>query len=339
MRKKRNRLYPVAAALALIGLAGCGAQDAVQHEIELLTPVEAVVDIETVMYRDLYTMTTRDAELAPYTEELSFEASGRISKLYVELGSEVKAGDLLAEQEEEGVVSDASSALNRYLSEKKTYMDTVKAAKKKLASNPGKEEKEWQELILAQAEELWAMQEPQLWAAWEEARSKVGKSQIFAPYDGVVTACLSEGTTVSAGQPILALADTNRLYVTVGSYLSPADYSNYEEIYAIVNGKETEVTYIEELMEEEGLNTYYSAVDYNGARMGDFVLVCMKNNYHPQVLSIPSKAIYRDSSGSYVYFLEGDTRVRRDVVTGYSGTVYVEILEGLQEGDKVYVKN
>lgn len=339
MRKKRNRLYPVAAALALIGLAGCGAQDAVQHEIELLTPVEAVVDIETVMYRDLYTMTTRDAELAPYTEELSFEASGRISKLYVELGSEVKAGDLLAEQEEEGVVSDASSALNRYLSEKKTYMDTVKAAKKKLASNPGKEEKEWQELILAQAEELWAMQEPQLWAAWEEARSKVGKSQIFAPYDGVVTACLSEGTTVSAGQPILALADTERLYVTVGSYLSPADYSNYEEIYAIVNGKETEVTYIEELMEEEGLNTYYSAVDYNGARMGDFVLVCMKNNYHPQVLSIPSKAIYRDSSGSYVYFLEGDTRVRRDVVTGYSGTVYVEILEGLQEGDKVYVKN
>ena len=92
-------------------------------------------------------------------------------------------------------------------------------------------------------------------------------------------------------------------------------------------------------MEEEGSYTYYAAEDYNGARMGDFVLVCMKSNYHPQVLSIPSKAIYRDSSGNYVYFLEGDTRVRRDVVTGYSGTVYVEILEGLQEGDRVYVKN
>lgn len=339
MRKKRKGLYPVAAVLAIIGLAGCGAQETMQNEIELLTPVEAVVDIETVMYRDLYTMTTRDAEVAPYTEELGFEAGGRISKLYVELGSEVKAGDLLAEQEEDGVVNAASSALNRYLSEKKTYMDTVKAAKKKLASKLSKEEKEWQELLLAQAEEMWAMQEPQLWVAWEEARSKVGKSQIFAPYDGVVTACLSEGTTVAAGQPVLALADTDRLYITVGSYLAPSDYSSYEEIYAIVNGKETEITYIEELMEEEGSYTYYSAEDLNGANMGDFVLVCMKNNYHPQVLSIPSKAIYRDSSGSYVYLLDGDTRIRRDVVIGYSGTVYVEIAEGLKEGDRVYVKN
>ena len=339
MRKKRNGLYPVAAALVILGLAGCGTKDTMQKEIELLTPVEAVVDIETVMYRDLYTMTTRDAELAPYTEELSFEAGGRISKLYVELGSEVKTGDLLAEQEEEGVMNAASGALNKYLSEKKVYMDTVKAAKKKLAANPSKEEKEWQELLIAQAEELWVMQEPQLWSAWEEARSRVGKSQIFAPCDGVVTACLGEGTTVSAGQPILALADTNRLYVTVGSYLSPADYSNYEEIYAIVNGKETEVTYIEELMEEEGLNTYYSVADYNGAQMGDYVLVCMKSNFHDRVLSIPSKAIYRDSSGSYVYLLDGDIRVRRDVVTGYNGDVYVEITEGLQEGDRVYVKN
>ena len=339
MRKKRNGLYPVAAALLIFGLAGCGTRGAMQKEIELLTPVEAVVDIETVMYRDLYTITTRDAALAPYTEELSFEASGRISKLYVELGTEVKAGDLLAEQEEEGVVSDASNALDKYLSEKKVYMDTVKAAKKKLATKPGKEEKEWQELLIAQAEELWEMQEPQLWAAWEEARSKVGKSQIFAPCDGVITACLSEGTNVSAGQPVLALADTGRLYITVGSYLSPADYSNYEEVFAIINGKETEVSYIEELMEEEGLCTFYSPADYNGAQMGDFVLICMKSNCHENVLSIPSKAIYRDSSGSYVYLLDGDIRVRRDVVIGYSGDVYVEIAEGLQEGDRVYVKN
>ena len=85
--------------------------------------------------------------------------------------------------------------------------------------------------------------------------------------------------------------------------------------------------------------TYYSAEDYSGAKMGDYVLVCMKSNYHDHVLSIPSKAIYRDSSGSYVYLLDGDIRVRRDVVTGYSSDVYVEILEGLQEGDRVYVKN
>ena len=81
------------------------------------------------------------------------------------------------------------------------------------------------------------------------------------------------------------------------------------------------------------------ATPHNQAGMGDFVLICMVGNYHPQVLSVPSGAVYRDSTGTYVYLLDGDTRVRKDVILGYSGTVYVEIAEGLQEGDRVYVKN
>ena len=338
MKRKKGGLY-LMAVFAAACLAGCGAKDAMQNEIELLSPVEAVVDIETVMYRDLYTVTTKDAELAPYTEELTFEAGGRIANLYVEIGSVVKAGDLLAEQEEEEVRNAASNALNKYLSEKKVYVDTVKAVNKKLATNLTREEKEWQELLLAQAEELWEMQEPELWAAWEEARSKVGHSQIFAPYDGVVTACLSEGATVAAGQPVIAVADTDRLYITVGRYLSPSELSNYERVYAIIDGKETEVTYVEELMKEEGAYTYYMTEDTGNAGMGDFVLICMVGNYHPEVLSIPSNAVYRDSTGTYVYLMEEDTRVRKDVTLGYSGTVYVEIAEGLQEGDRVYVKN
>lgn len=338
MKRKRSGLCLAILALTAGCLTGCGA-GTMQNEIELLAPVEAVVDIETVMYRDLYKVTTRDAEVAPYTEELTFEAGGRIANLYVEVGSVVKAGDLLAEQDEESVRNMAGNALNKYLSEKKTYVDTVKAAKKKLAMNLTKEEREWQELLLAQAEELWEMQEPVLWSTWEEARAKVGHSQIFAPYDGVVTACLSEGTTVAAGQPVLAVADTERLYITVGSYLPPSEFENYEKVYALVNGKETEVAYVEELMEEEGTYTYYTAKELNGAGMGDFVLICMVGNYHPQVLSVPNSAVYRDSSGSYVYLLDGDTRVRRDVITGYTGDVYVEIVDGLQEGDRVYVKN
>ena len=338
MRKKRNSLYPLLFMLTAICFAGCG-KDAKQDEIELMAPVEAVVDIETVMYRDLYTVSTRDAELAPYTEELMFEAGGNISKLYVKVGSVVKKGDLLAEQEEEGVRNAADSALTKYMTEKKVYVDAIKDAKKKLATKLSKEEKEWQELLMAQAEELWTMQEPVLWTAWEEARAKLGNSRIYAPYDGVVTACLTEGVNVAAGQPVLALADPERLYITVGSYLPPSEYGNYEKVYGIINGTETELTYVEELMEEEGTLTYYTAEDYQGAEMGDFILVSMVSNYHPQVLSIPNNAVYRDSTGSYVYLLEEDTRVRRDVVTGYSGNVYVEILEGLQEGDRVYVKN
>lgn len=326
-------------ALGAICFAGCGKEMTEQEDIALLAPMEAVVDVEPVLYRDLYTMTMREAELTPYTEELSFKTSGTVTNLYVEVGSEVKAGDLLAEQEEDGMASRASAALDKYLSEKKVYVDTWKRAKKKLATNLSKEEKEQQELAVKQAEERWNMQEPILWAAWEEARAKVGSSQIFAPCDGVITACLVEGTSVAAGQPVMAIADTSKLCIVVGSCLPPSEYRRYERVYAVINGKETEITYMEDLMENENTYTYYEAQEWNGASIGDYILVCMVSDMHEHVLSVPNRAVYKDSDGSYVYLYEDGARVRREVITGYKDSVYVEIVEGLQEGDKVYVKN
>ncbi|MGN1084054.1 MAG: efflux RND transporter periplasmic adaptor subunit, partial [Lachnospiraceae bacterium] len=338
-REKRKGFRLAAIALTAVCFTGCKTQELPQESIELLAPVEAVVDIETALYRDLYTLTTKEAELAPHTEELAFEAGGSVSKLYVEIGSEVKAGDLLAEQEEDGVRKAAENALNKYLTEKKAYLDAVKSARKKLASGIGGDEKEWQELLIRQAEETWAMQEPGLWEAWETAKARVGNSKIYAPYDGVVTACVGLGTEIAAGQPVLALADTTRQYITVGSYLAPSEYETYDRVYAFINGKETEITYEEELMQEEGLLTYYTAENLNGAKIGDFILVCMVSDLHEQVLSIPNNALYKDSLGSYVYLMRDGTRIRQNVTTGYKNNVYTEIVDGLEEGDQVYVKN
>lgn len=338
MGKNKIGLCLAGATLFAVCIAGCNKEDTKKEEIELLAPVEAVVEMETAISRDLYKVVTRDAEVAPYTQELSFDAVGQLSHLYVEVGSEVKKGDLLAEQEEEGVRDMANAVLDKYLSEKKKYMDAVKTARKKIASGISEEEKEWQELLIKQAEELWAMQEPILWSEWEEARSKVGISQIFAPCDGVVTACIREGSNVAAGQSVIAIADMSRLYITSNVYVSPSDYSGYKDVYGIVNGKETELIYMDELMQEKGSFSYYGVEDLNGAGIGDFVLICMVSDYHEDVLSIPSSAVYRDSNGSYVYLMEENGRVRRDVTTGYTTDVYVEIVEGLQEGDRVYVK-
>lgn len=337
MGKNRIGLCLAGIMLLMVYAAGCQKEN-IKEEIELLAPVEAVVDIETAISRDLYTVITRDAELAPYTQELSFDAVGTLSRLYVEVGSEVKAGDLLAEQEEEGVKDVANAVLDKYLSEKKIYMDAVKSARKKIASGLSAEEKAWQELKIKQAEELWVMQEPILWNAWEEARSKVGVSQIFAPCDGVVTACIREGSNVAEGQSVMAIADMNRLYITSNVYVSPSEYNGYKDVYGIVNGKETELIYKDELMQEKGAYSYYEVEDLNGAQIGDYVLVCMISDYHEDVLSVPNSAVYRDSNGTYVYLLEENGRVRREVTTGYKTDVYVEIVEGLQEGDRVYVK-
>lgn len=339
MKEKKRGVLLAGIALATVCLAGCAETEEMEETIALLTPAEAVVDVETVLYRDLYVLTTKDAEIAPHTEELSFEAGGRVAHVYVEIGSEVKKGDLLLEQEEDGVKTAAGNAIDKYLSEKKTYVDTVKNARKKIAASTDKEEKEWYALLIRQAEEIWTMQEPVLQAAWEEAKAKVGFSKIYAPYDGVITACASQGDTLAAGQPAVAVADPNRQYVMVSGYTAPSAYAAYEKVYAIVNGKETKLTYVEERMEEESSYTYYVAEEKENAKIGDFVLVCMVSDYYADALSIPNNAVYKDSNGSYVYLIEEDSRVRRDVQTGYKNDAYTEILDGLEEGDRVYVKN
>ena len=61
----------------------------------------------------------------------------------------------------------------------------------------------------------------------------------------------------------------------------------------------------------------------------------------PDALLIPANALFRDSSGKYVYVYEadGETRVRRSVETGVTTDWQVQITDGLEEGEIVYVAN
>ena len=56
------------------------------------------------------------------------------------------------------------------------------------------------------------------------------------------------------------------------------------------------------------------------------------------VLTIPANALYRDEKGRYVYKIVDKQRVRCNVTIGITNEIKVEILEGLQEGDVVYVQ-
>ena len=57
-----------------------------------------------------------------------------------------------------------------------------------------------------------------------------------------------------------------------------------------------------------------------------------------RTVSRPINALYRDSSGSYVYLNEDGERKRVAVTVGIQTDTVAEIKEGLQEGDEIYVK-
>lgn len=55
------------------------------------------------------------------------------------------------------------------------------------------------------------------------------------------------------------------------------------------------------------------------------------------VLSAPEMAVYTDDAGSYVFVLEKGVLARRDIKTGLRGNGYYQVLEGLNEGDRVVI--
>ena len=52
-------------------------------------------------------------------------------------------------------------------------------------------------------------------------------------------------------------------------------------------------------------------------------------------LLVPVEAVNSDKNGDFVYVVENDIVVRKDVVTGVSSDTQIEIISGLKENDQV----
>jgi HlyD family secretion protein len=71
---------------------------------------------------------------------------------------------------------------------------------------------------------------------------------------------------------------------------------------------------------------------------GQYAAIQIIKSYREDVLTVPINALYKDGVNYYVYKQEDGHSVRCDVKTGVISSTKAEILEGLEEGDVVYVK-
>jgi RND family efflux transporter MFP subunit len=58
----------------------------------------------------------------------------------------------------------------------------------------------------------------------------------------------------------------------------------------------------------------------------------------PEVLAIPRDAVMEEQGNRFVYLVEGNRAARRPIVTGIEQDRFLEIKEGLKEGDQVVVR-
>ena len=307
--------------------------------------------------------------------DVGAQVSGQIEKLHVELGQEVRRGDLVANIDsttQENELRTNQARLKTYQAQlaareialriAQTRYDREKKLRSAEATSKENFENAENELALAKAtmDELHSSI-LQTEIALNTAEVNLGYTKIHSPLNGtVVSLPVEEGQTVNANQTtpnIARIADLSHMEIKI--QISEGDITRVapgmEVSYTILS--EPEKTFRTTLRSiDPGLTTltngsYTGSTDSTAAvyyygklrvpnpegklRIGMTVQSTVTIAEARNVLTVPSLAVQARNGKYFVHVLFDDTAQEREVTPGLSDTLYTEIHEGLNEGDQV----
>jgi len=184
-------------------------------------------------------------------------------------------------------------------------------------------------------------------AAYAAAEDVLSKSNVRAPFDGIVYFLpVKQGAFVNAGDLLLQVADLRK--VQVRAFIDEPDVAR------LALGDPMEITWdaIPERIWKTTLSMIPSTVRLHGARnVGE--TTCIVDNAdlkllpninigvtivtgeHENVLVVPREAVRVDDTTPYVLLVSGDQLQRRNVETALSNLTQVEVRNGLVARDRI----
>ena len=187
----------------------------------------------------------------------------------------------------------------------------------------------------------------------EEFNSYIVGNDVIAEYSGVVTEVpLSVGDGVTRNTSLVTLYDASD--VTMEITVSEDDYESIDQdgevnisytAYSdtIYSGTISEVSDAE--YDSDSGEVYYTLTvtvqgDVSGLYEGMTGDVTCVTKETKEVTYVSNRAIFRDGTRSYVKVRdENGNIIEKDVTTGFSDGVNVEIIEGLSQGDTVLIES
>jgi HlyD family secretion protein len=303
-------------------------------------------------------------------------AAGRVKAVHVDVGEQVKAGQLLAEIDPvdlderlrsiDASYARASSAVLAAAAQRKDVLarQTVAGLNArryrdlgdKHFVSPSAVESKQQELTSAQA--AVDASEANLQSARQEVvrlkadqdgvRQQRNNLRLVAPVDGVLTSRdVEAGSTVIAGQSVVKLIEPNSLWVKVRLDQGRSRGLALEQAATIalrsnpgipLTGKVVRIEPVSDSVTEERITLVAFDQIPLGVSIGEMAEVTVHTAPHQSGLTLPNAAIKQTSQGTGVWQLrDGKPAFVAIKLGGSSLEGLVQVLEGLSAGDEIIV--
>lgn len=355
-------LRNISAAFLLAALAACGAKTATEDPIARLNELkdqhsaiekeikELEKDLEAKGLIEMKIRTVATAELksgvfrhfidlqgrveADESVMATSQIPGALKRVYVDNGDFVKKGQLLAEIEDavmvkslaelEGQLKVAEDLYNR---QKNLWEQNIGSEVQFIQARNGKESLE---RSIATMKENWAM------------------TKIYAPTSGTVDmVMLKQGQAIAPGVPLCNILNLDKLLIkgeVTEAYAAKVKKGDIVQVYFPDLDKEvsTKVSYVSKSINPVNRTfTIECELGKGDYRANQIAVLKIVDYQSPKAITIPINLIQTAEDGDYVLILEPSTESKKGVARkapvqqgqNYSG--YVEILNGLKEGDKV----
>jgi multidrug efflux system membrane fusion protein len=292
-----------------------------------------IVKVSSIQRQDLPIRLQLNADVVAIRQAtLIAKVGGTLERNTVDMGSFVRSGQVLA-------VIDSTELYQTYQQTRATYINTKllydrdkKMLERQLASQ--------QDIDNAQATMLVAK------ANFDAAQTKLSYAKVVAPFAGCISKrYLDPGSLVTASVTslfTLTALDSVLININIPEKDVPAIYQVKKAVITIdaLPGQSFEGI-IAHFSNTLDVSTRTMAVQINVPnrshiiKPGMFATVSMVESIHPQVLTLPSEVLLKDTDGMYVYILDGSNAKRVRIRVGTEVDSRTEILSGLTGTEKI----
>jgi RND family efflux transporter MFP subunit len=304
---------------------------------------------------------------------INSEVSGKIEKLLVDEGKDIRAGDIIAEIEKtylDALVTQAESGLlsnDKLIKELKSVFDKARLdyeRMKSLAKEGSISQQTLEESEIAfdranQSYESAKATRQGLKAYLNSAKDQLTKATIRSPIDGVVTLVQrKQGETVIPGMPLMRIINPKSAYIEIEITDSDMGEIKVGQPVRITAdgcpGQEFNGT-LNQIMAEGELKA--NQIDVSSLGKERIFRGVVKMTEHPDclkpgmslygdviveskdnVLIVPRNSVISESNNFYVYVVKDGHAEKKEIRVGIKESENVEIIQGLNEGDTIVIE-